>query len=165
MTSVKEKAELLNDQFVSVFSDPSDNIDYTMLTLNSKMKNIVIDQNGVHKQLKSLNPHKAAGPDGISPRVLQELADVLAAPLTTLFQTSLDKATVPNDWKKASVCPIFKKGEKSAAANYRPVNLTCVTSKIMEHILTNQLMRFAEENNIFHSNQHGFRRNMDAKSS
>ena len=159
VTSAKEKAELLNDQFVSVFSDPSDNIDYTMLTLNSKMKNIVIDQNGVHKQLKSLNPHKAAGPDGISPRVLQELADVLAAPLTTLFQTSLDKATVPNDWKKASVCPIFKKGEKSAAANYRPVSLTCVTSKIMEHILTSQLMRFAEENDIFHQNQHGFRRN------
>ena len=139
--------------------------DCTVLTLNSKMKNILINQNSVHQQLKSLNPHKAAGPDGISPRVLQELADVLAAPLTTLFQTSLDKATVPNDWKKASVCPIFKKGEKSAAANYRPVSLTCVTSKIMEHILTSQLMRFAEEFTSFTQTNMDFAATMDAKSS
>ena len=69
------------------------------------MTDIVIDRNGVHKQLKTLNP------DGISPRVLKELTDVLAAPLTTLFQASLDKAIVPSDWKKASVCPIYKKGK------------------------------------------------------
>ena len=156
VTLAKEKAEVLNAQFVSVFSEQSADVDYTELTLNSTMRDIVIDRNGVHKQLKLLNPHKAAGPDGISPRVLKELADVLAAPLTTLFQASLDKAIVPSDWKKASVCPIFKKGEKSAAANYRPVSLTCVTSKIMEHILTSQLMRYAEENNIFHPSQHGF---------
>ena len=159
MTTAKDKAELLNNQFVSVFSNPSEEIDYTKLTLNSKMNDIVIDKRGVHKLLKSLNPHKAAGPDGISPRVLQELADVLAAPLSTLFQASLDKAIVPRDWKTASVCPIYKKGEKSSAANYRPVSLTCVTSKIMEHVLTSQLMRFAETNEIFHPNQHGFRRN------
>ena len=48
--------------------------------------------------------------------------------------------------------------EKFVAANYRPVGLTCVTSKIMEHISTGQLMRHAEKSCIFHSNQHGFHR-------
>ena len=49
------------------------------------MEDIVVDVEGVHKQLRALNPNKDPGPDGISPRVLRELADILALPLTTLF--------------------------------------------------------------------------------
>ena len=75
------------------------------------------------KQLTNLKPNKAAGPDGISPRVYKELASVLAGPLTDLFQLSLDKGVVPSDWKKATVCPIFKKGEKYDPVNYRPDSL------------------------------------------
>ena len=96
------------------------------------------------------DPHKAVGPDGISLRVVREL--------TTLFQASLVKAIVPSDCKKASVCSIYKKREKFVAANYIPVSLTCVTSTIMEHILTSQLMRLAQEKDIFHPYQHGIRR-------
>ena len=150
---------MFNNQFVSVFSDQTDKIDYNEMTLQATMKDIIIDRNGVHKQLASLNPAKACGPDGICPRVLRELADILADPLTTLFQSSLDKGVVPDDWKRANVCPIYKKGEKYQASNYRPVSLTCVVSKVMEHILTSQLMTYAEHHNIFHSNQHGFRAN------
>ena len=65
------------------------------------MPDIVIDEKGVHKQLEALNPYKAAGPDGTSPRIFRELADVLPAPLTTLFQTSFDRGVVPRDWKTA----------------------------------------------------------------
>ena len=81
---------MLNDQFVSVFSKPTEKADYLQETLKSTMEDIVIDEAGVLKQLKSLKPTKAPGPDGISPRVLRELADILSAPLTTLFQTSLE---------------------------------------------------------------------------
>ena len=158
ITSAKDRAEILNEQFVSVFSLPSEKTDYARLTVDSTMDDIVIDEKGVLKQLKTLNPYKAAGPDGISPRVLRELAEVLAAPLTTLFQTSLDKGAVPQDWKTALVSPAYKKGEKYTAANYRPISLTCVTCKVLEHILTSQLMRFAENRKIFHPNQHGFRK-------
>ena len=81
-----ERSKIPNAQFTSFFSEPLTDIDYTQLTLNSRMMtDIVIDKNGVRKQLKSLNPHKAAGPDAISPKVLlRELAEVLVARLTTL---------------------------------------------------------------------------------
>ena len=76
------------------------------------MEEIVV---GVHKQLRALNIKKASGLDGISPRVLRKLADILVLPVTTLFQTLLDKGIVPQDWKRASVCPLYKKDEKSSA--------------------------------------------------
>ena len=86
------------------------------------MRDITITQEGVAKQLKQLDPYKAAGHDNISPRVLKELADVLAPSLTSLFQLSLDKAVVPKDWKKAIICPAFKKGDRHQASNYRPIS-------------------------------------------
>ena len=160
ISDAREMAGILNTQFQSVFSSPDN--DYTKLyeTQNpQKMLEIVIDKHGVMKQLKSLNPYKSCGPDNLSPMILKELADILAGPLTTLFQTSLNSARVPDDWKQAVVCPLFKKGEKYEPANYRPISLTCVTCKVMEHIIASQLMRFAESTELFSDKQHGFRRN------
>ena len=89
--------------------------------------------------------------------MLRELADVLTAPLSSLFQLSLDKGSVPLDWKKAIISPIFKKGDKCLPSNYRPVSLTCVVSKVLEHIVTSQLTSYAESQGLFFKNQHGFR--------
>jgi hypothetical protein len=144
---------------MSVFSTPTEKADYTSATLSPKMDEIRVCRNGVLKQLKALKPNKAAGPEGISPRVLVELADVLAGPLTSLFQNSLDKGAVPADWKSAIVCPVFKKGERYLPQNYRPISLTCVLIKVMEHIITSRLMNFAETQDLFYKHQHGFHKN------
>ena len=58
----------------------------------------------------------------------------------------------------AHVTPIYKKGEHYDPANYRPVSLTSVPCKIMEHILVSQIMSHLENNNILVTNQHGFRK-------
>ena len=94
-TQSRDKAEILNKQFIPVFSKPSERLDYHPQTLHSKMKDIIVSEAGVLKQLKSLKTNKACGHDGISPRVLKELTHILAAPLNTLFQTTLDKGVVP----------------------------------------------------------------------
>ena len=83
-----EKAEVLNQQFHSVFKTSSQESPTT--SDNNDMPPISIAAEGVRSQLQKLNPYKATGPDNISPRVLKELADVLARPLAALFQTSLD---------------------------------------------------------------------------
>ena len=62
-----------------------------------------------------------ASPDGISSRFLKEHAEVLAPPLATLFNQSLQEGVVPLDWRRANVSPIHKKGGKSELGNYRPV--------------------------------------------
>ena len=65
---------------------------------------------------------------------LREPSHELASILASLFQQSLDQGQLPNDWIKANVVPILKKGKRSLASNYRPLSLTSVTSKILEHI-------------------------------
>ena len=75
-------------------------------------------------------------------------ADEVAPILTVIFNTSYDKGEVPLDWKTAFVHPIFKKGSKKLPLNYRPISLTCVCSKIFEHILSSQINRFLDKENL-----------------
>ena len=70
---------------------------------------IDISASGIAKLLSNLNVSKAAGPDSLRPIVLKELSQVIAPAISIIFQISLDSGTVPSDWKKAQVCPLFKK--------------------------------------------------------
>ena len=154
----KQKAEILNNQFKSVFTSNSSTPNQTLPIPKFPMLNeITITENGFLKMLINLKPHKASGPDNLSPRVLKELAIAIAPCLTIIFNKSYDTGCVPKDWRHANVAPIFKKGEKYLASNYRPVSLTCIASKLMEHIITSNLMQHSQNNNILYHRQHGFR--------
>ena len=70
---------------------------------------------------------------------------------------SLNTGVVPRDWRCANVSPVYKKGEKYIAENYRPISLTCICCKLMEHIVTSHIMSHADNNSILYPLQHGFR--------
>ena len=76
--------------------------------------------------------------------------------LKKIFDASLREGEIPEDWKRAVVTAIHKKGEKSDAANYRPVSLTCVVCKISESIIRDHVMQHFKANNLFSDNQYGF---------
>ena len=158
ITDTKTKAETLNHQFQSVFTRETDFKGTPPKTCqHPTLPTINITVPGVEKLLKNLKPGKAAGPDNVSPRVLKELAETIADPLTRIFRKSLSEGSVPADWKHANVSPIFKKGQKYDPANYRPISLTCIASKVMEHVICSNLMQHASRNSIFYALQHGFR--------
>jgi len=96
------------------------------------------------------------GPDGMHPRVLRELADVIAEPLPIIFERSWRTGEVPEDWRNASVTPIFKKGKKEDPGNYRPVSLTSIPGKVMEQLILEVIIKQVEEKKVIRSNQHGF---------
>ena len=121
------------------------------------MKNIAITEQGVLKLLKQINPHKATGPDMICGKVLKELSTEITPIITCIFQKTLDCGQIPTDWKHANVCPVFKKGDKHNAINYRPISLTCILCKIMEHVIASNIMDHLEQNKILYDLQHGFR--------
>jgi len=65
-------------------------------------------------------------------------------------------SVVPDTWKMAIVTPVFKKGLPTDAANYRPISLTCVASKIMERIIVDQMTSFLVDTNVINKAQHRF---------
>jgi hypothetical protein len=158
LSSPKEQADTLNRQFESVFTredpiDPSINTEQA----HPSMPDITFTTAGIEKLLRGLNDHKAAGPDHIAPKVLKELAPTIAPTLQLIFTKCYESGSTPTLWKQANVAPVFKKGEKSKPANYRPISLTCICSKLMEHVITSAIMTHASDNNILYEHQHGFR--------
>ena len=64
----------------------------------------------------------------------------------------------PSDWLQGNAIPIHKKGDPiTVPANYRPISLTSVCCKVMEHVIYHSIMSHLEQNNILNPLQHGFR--------
>ncbi|GAB0207400.1 mitochondrial enolase superfamily member 1 [Grus japonensis] len=116
----------------------------------------IIQEEAVNDLLRHLDTHKSMGPDGIHPRVLRELAEELAKPLSIIYQQSWLTGEVPDDWRLANVTSIYKKGWKEDPGNYRPVSLTSVPGKIMERFILSALTRQVQDNQGIRPSQHGF---------
>ena len=112
---------------------------------------------GVIKQLTLLKPNKASGPDQIPPWFLKEYAHEIGPILTAFYQASIDSGIVPSRWKHVNVCGVFKGGQKSNPCNYRPISLTCIASKVLEHIVHSHVMKHLDSHRILTDVQHGFR--------
>ena len=151
----KEKAQVLNDFFQSVFTEEPDGElpKSPQFPFNSPLTNIDFKTEDIRKLLTKLKSGKAAGPDDIPTILLTETAEALALPISIIFRKSLDEGRVPNMWKQAKV---FKKGNRTSANNYRPVSLTCLLCKLMETLIRNKIMDHKQENNLICREQHGF---------
>ena len=114
-TEDQEKANILNDFFSSVFTveGNSELPDFKQKVKDEDCINqIEINAVKVLKQLKSLNVSKSCGPDNCHPFFLKECAEEIYLPLTDIFHKSLSSGVIPDDWKKANITCIFKKGNK-----------------------------------------------------
>ena len=82
----------------------------------------------------------------------------MAGPLTTVMRKSLESREVPEDWRTANVCPIYKKGAKDQPGNYRPVSLTSDCGKILESIIKDDVVKHLDRYGLIKRTQHGFMR-------
>ena len=156
----KDKARILNHQFSSIFSLDDQKTPEIKSPRASDMDDIIITTGGVKKLLDDLNVHKANGPDGIPARILQETSNEIAKAMALLFKVSLTQSDIPNTSGEALISPLFKGGKKDRykAENKRPISLTSISCKVLEHILHSNIMKHLENNNILTDLQHGFRK-------
>ena len=143
-----DKAEVLQHQFCRVFTrEPEGDIPTA-----EKLAAVEVTPDMVLKRLMKLKVGKSCGPDEIHPRLLCELAKQQAAPLNK----SLQSGCIPGDWKIATVSPIFKKGSKKMAENYRPVSLTSIVCKLLESVVREAVLDHLCCNDILSNKQFGF---------
>ena len=163
-TDTLDKANICNKQLESAFTRESDSeIPGKGASPFTPMGEITVDPKGVLKLLNSLYLHKAPGLDGLSARVLKECSPEIAPILTLIYNESLAQGTVPDVWRQANVAPVFKKGEKYDAANYRPVSLTYICCKTVEHIIVSNINNHLAFESIVADCQHGFRSQMSCE--
>ena len=153
--SAFETSEIFNKYFQSVFSGSSSYSDPLWAEGNCP---ITITSEGVRKLLIGLKTGKAPGPDQLRKEDLSLDVVVTSQILALIFQHSLNTGQLPDIWKAANVVPIFKKGSRDSPSNFRPVSLTCIACKLLEHIVLSNINQHL--NVTLNPNQHGFRQGL-----
>ena len=153
----KEMANILSRQYESVFTTPYD----TPFVFNPRdcqiIEDIEITPVLVKEAMKRMKVSSAPGPDGIIAYIFHTFADELCDPISQIWRRSLDTSLMPEGPITATITPIFKDGDRSDAANYRPVSLTNHLTKVFERVMRKQLVHHLESQNLMNITQHGFR--------
>jgi Reverse transcriptase (RNA-dependent DNA polymerase)/Endonuclease-reverse transcriptase len=157
VTDDKGMAQILNKFFTSVFTS-EDMVSLPTIGAETEetLSNITITRDLIVRKIDKLRKESAPGPDNIHPHFMKETKIEISEPLMTIYRKSIDTGIVPEDWKTARVTPIFKKGTKTQACNYRPVSLTSVPCKILEGLIKDEMMKHLQDNNLIRDSQHGF---------
>ena len=154
--SESEKAAEFNGQFTDVFTKS----EYSQVPLLDRsapfMEDIFVTKERVIKLLKGLNPSKTLGPDELHPRVLKELATELGPILRIYSSSQLTLVISLRSGHLQTLVPCSR--NRSLACNYRPVSLTCVPCKLLEHIVCLNIMAHLDEHKLLSDKQHAFRK-------
>ena len=162
-TDPQKMADLLQEQFSSVFSDPnSSNVSDPVfpppdISSPLELEEFQISDEDIIKAVSSIPVDSASGPDGVPAVLLRNCAKELCLPLRLIWNESFESGTVPSFYKYSHIAPLYKKGDRARAVNYRPVALTSHVIKVYERILRGVMVDFLEKNDLLCDNQHGFR--------
>ena len=153
-----EKANLLNLTFQKVFRID----DGQSLSLNCSVvpenwiRDIDIFSEDIIQAIHLIPDKLSTSPDGIPAFFWKRVFFSILNLLWLLFSLCLSQGTLPIQWKSVIVIPIHKKGSRDHPGNYRPISLTCVLCRVLEHIIANKLLHHFYCNNLLSVNQFGF---------
>ena len=168
----EKKANLFNQHFVNAGREIAES--FPDITESSKAQHIYrvtaptcplleLEIDNIIKSLKKIKANKAAGPDGISSTIISLSGPGIINGLVSVFQSSFNTRTVPHTWKRAKVTPVFKKGTRTDIANYRPISLLSIPSKLLEHQVCFIIDEFLNESSLKSPSQWGFTRGLSAE--
>ena len=153
------KAELLAKIFSSnsTLDDSGHQLPDFPSRSETQFSDVAISTVKVAKIIKSLDPSKATGPDGIPVSVLQNCSPELSPVLSRLFKKCVAESCFPSSWKIASVVPVFKNsGERSDPRNYRPISFLFIISKVFDSLINSVLTYHLNSHDLHSDRQYGF---------
>jgi len=161
ITEDEQTAEELNEYFCSVFNKEDEvNIPEAMKMFDGdeeqRLKTVTFTKEKVTAELKKLKTDKSPGTDAMHPKFLKEVSEELGGILAHIMEQSMVTGVIPQDWRDALIVPIFKKGSRNEAKNYRPVSLTSIVCKVMERIIKEGMIEHYEKYSVILNSQHGF---------
>ena len=157
VTDEYEKANIFNRYFASVcVADNDVTPQCNDIALTSVLENVCISDTDVLRSINKLKSNTSSGPDALPPVLIKSLKHCLCKPLAIAYTQLISVGMVPEIWHDAYIVPVFKKGAAGDVANYRPISLTCVLSKVLERIIANKIHDHLQFNNILNKSQHGF---------
>ncbi len=112
VTDSLNMACILTNYYASIFRTDEGRDHPSLLEPSTIMNGPRFTPAAVRKELSTLDTAKGSGPDDLHPFMFQILADFLAEAFTALYNKSLQSGEVPQDWRKAIIWPIFKKGSE-----------------------------------------------------
>ena len=107
--------------------------------------------------LGRMSSSKACGEDGVTIGMLRMTWSVIAPHVLEVVNASLVSGVLPGEWKRATVVPIHKSGSTSEPNNYRPVSILPVVAKLVESVVSSQLLEYLIAHSVLTDVQHGFR--------
>ena len=158
VSDFSEKAQLFNDYFLLQCTtiDTGSVIPATVPIPTSLISEFPIYGEKILNIIRSLNPNKAHGWDGISVRMITLSDTTLVTPLKVIFENCLRQGSFPEIWKCANVVPVHKKNEKNLKGNYRPISLLQICGKMLEKLVYDSLYSHLVSCKLLNPNQSGF---------
>lgn len=162
--SATDSAEIMNSHFSSIFThEPSTDVPSLPPRDFPQMPRIFVTSEGIANLIDNLKFSSSPGPDNIPAKILKSTKIISSLILQFIFNQSLDTGFIPKDWKISKVTPVPKSGSPSDPSNYRPISLTCIACKLLEHVIYSHIATHLDQNSFFFSNQHGFRRGLSCE--
>ena len=158
----QDMSELLQKQFVKVFSSPrlSEAEVQALLDCNyGRFENITITEGDIEESIRQMASNAGPGPDGIPSLLLKKCVSSLSQPLALLWTESLGRGVIPDQFKVGLITPVHKGGGRDEVKNYRPITLTSHLIKVFERVLARKLIAYLESCDLLNNAQHGFRKN------
>ena len=152
----EKMANMLQDQYSSVFSEPSANSEDHPQQDTTVIEEITFTIEDVISAIKEIGDHSSSPDDDVPVIILKGCATELSYPILLIWKDSLKSSYIPQCYKNQTITPVFKKGSKSKAANYRPISLTSHIIKTFERIVRKAIVNHLTQNNLLCKNQHGF---------
>ena len=118
-------------------------------------REITLDE--LERTIFSMRNSGACGSDSVCVRMLKAGFPAIGGVILHIINTCLIQSDIPDSWKHSIVHPLFKSGNPSDPANFRPISLVPVIMKVVERIVHQQLYVYLSHNHLLASSQHGFR--------